>query len=106
MSSVVKVGDVLTYNACLMAKRKVVPYLATSVWNGEDRAFDVPPMAKANIQSDKINVYGQVVDSCMPFIEKREREEYAEENRKLETAQRLAKEEEIKKKARELRSKE
>lgn len=104
MSSVVKVGDVLTYNACLMAKRKVVPYLATSVWNGEDRAFDVPPMTKANIQSDKINVYGQVVDSCMPFIEKREREEYAEENKKLETAQRQAKEEEIKIKARELRS--
>ena len=106
MSSVVKVGDVLTYNACLMAKRKVVPYLATSVWNGEDRAFDVPPMAKANIQSDKINVYGQVVDSCMPFIEKREREEYSEYNKKLETAQREEKEEEIKKKARELRSKE
>ena len=103
MSSVVKVGDVLTYNACLMAKRKVVPYLATSVWNGEDRPFDVPPMAKANIQSDKIKVYEQVVESCMPFIEKREREEYAEENRMLETEGRRAKEEEIKRKARELR---
>ena len=104
MSSVVKVGDVLTYNACLMAKRKVVPYLATSVWNGEDRAFDVPPMEKANIQSDKIKVYEQVVDSCMPFIEKREREEYAEDNRKLKATKMQDKAEEINKKARELRS--
>ena len=99
MSSVVRLGDELIYNACLMDKRKIVPYLATSVWNGVDRAFDVPPMAKANIQSDKVNVYSQVVLSCMPFIEKREREEYAEENEKVEKTEKRAREEEIKNKA-------
>ena len=106
MSSVVKLGDELIYNACLMDKRKIVPYLATSVWNGVDRAFDVPPMAKANIQSDKVNVYSQVVLSCMPFIEKREREEYTEENEKVEKIEKRAKEEEIKNKAQKLRRKE
>lgn len=95
MSSVVKVGDEVTYNACLMDKHSVVPYLATSVWRGGERAFDIPPLSKSLIQPDKITVYTQVVTSCQPYIDKASREERQLQDHSLKKAELKMKEEEI-----------
>ncbi len=103
MQDVVKPGDEMTYNACLIDSDSMVSYLATAVWRSGERAFDVPPMPRSAIQEEKVCNYKQVVVSCPGFIEKAEREAQRGENRSVLLAEQKKKQEEIRRRAEEIR---
>ena len=59
VGDVLKVGDIVVYNACLINQENPVPYLATGVWK-PGTVTAVEPVPRNMIQESKIDIYDTV----------------------------------------------
>ncbi len=68
VGDVVRNGDLMWINACLVDSQACVPYLATAVWSGDSPGSPVDAIGADAVQANKLVIYRTVVQSIGPVV--------------------------------------